>query len=53
LITEREVITQRITELTKERNIYIEENSDSEDNNFDGFVINILKEKAEKINISY
>lgn len=53
LITEREIITNRIAEITKDRNKYIEENSDSEDNNFDAFVINILKEKAEKININY
>jgi len=53
LKVEREEIAERISELSKERDKYIEENTTDEDTSFDTFVIEMLREEAEKINVKY
>ena len=53
LIEEREQISNRITELSKLRVQYIEENTEDTDESFDAFVIEILKNEADRINVRY
>ncbi len=50
---ERQRISDKIAELSHQRDQYIKDNSTDEDDSFDSFVVDILMEKAEKINVRY